>query len=102
MVVLDPAAAELPGLLATKGARVLRAVTGRTESPDASALPVGDDTAWERLWDRLDAEGETPRQVVVVTADGPERCLDAVYPVVRTLIHAAGRQPRRDRVCRRR
>ncbi|MEW1792992.1 SDR family NAD(P)-dependent oxidoreductase [Streptomyces niveus] len=93
LVVLDPAAAELPGLLATKGARVLRAVTGRTGSPDGSALPVGDDTEWERLWDRLDAEGETPRQVVVVTADGPERCLDAVYPVVRTLIRRRGGGP---------
>ncbi|MEV0775910.1 SDR family NAD(P)-dependent oxidoreductase [Streptomyces sp. NPDC050428] len=93
LVVLDPSAADRPGLAEAAGVRVVRATTGRTDPSDASALRVGDDASWERLWERLDADGEAPQQVVVVTAEGPERCLDAMYPVVRTLIRRPGRSP---------
>ncbi|MFD0318988.1 SDR family NAD(P)-dependent oxidoreductase [Streptomyces flavalbus] len=76
LVVLDASAARRPGLAVPQDATVVRA--------DETAL--ADDASWERLWAGLADRDATPRRVLLVTAEGPEHCLDLAYPALRTLI----------------
>ncbi|MDG9715468.1 SAM-dependent methyltransferase [Streptomyces sp. DH24] len=94
LIVLDPSAARRPGIVAPGTGRVVEAVAGPLPASDTAAAPMpgprvvqlGDDASWERLWAALAAADELPDRIVLVTAEGPEHCLDVVYPAVRTLI----------------
>ncbi|MEV6960321.1 SDR family NAD(P)-dependent oxidoreductase [Streptomyces sp. NPDC051207] len=86
LIVLDPSATRRPGIVAPGTGRVVEAVTGPVPAADTRTVSLADDASWERLWAALAAAGELPERIVLVTAEGPEHCLDVVYPAVRTLI----------------
>ncbi|WP_338894302.1 SDR family NAD(P)-dependent oxidoreductase [Streptomyces sp. TG1A-60] len=86
LIVLDPSAARRPGIVTPGTGRVVEAVAGPVPASDTRAVSLADDASWERLWAALAADGDLPDRIVLVTAAGPEHCLDVVYPALRTLI----------------
>ncbi|GAB2909108.1 SDR family NAD(P)-dependent oxidoreductase [Streptomyces heilongjiangensis] len=86
LIVLDPSAARRPVIVTPGTGRVVEAVAGPVPASDTRAVSLADDASWERLWAALAAAGDLPDRIVLVTAEGPERCLDVVYPALRTLI----------------
>lgn len=86
LIVLDPSAARRSGTVRPGTGRVVEAVTGPLTTTGPETVSLTDDASWEQLWTALDAAGALPDRIVLVTAEGPENCLDLVYPAVRTLI----------------
>ncbi|GHH93574.1 SDR family NAD(P)-dependent oxidoreductase [Streptomyces capillispiralis] len=95
LIVLDPAAARRPGLVRPGTGRVVEAVTGPWPASRPDTVSLTDDASWERMWSSLGAADALPDRIVLVTGEGPEHCLDLVYPAVRTLIRGrVGERPR--------
>ncbi|WP_327301294.1 SDR family NAD(P)-dependent oxidoreductase [Streptomyces goshikiensis] len=89
LVVLDTTADAALSVPLPIDAITVRAVAGSAWTQDSERqyrIGVDEDAGWARLWEELAARDLMPQRVVIVTAAAPERCLDAVYPLVRTLI----------------
>ncbi|MEU0001266.1 SDR family NAD(P)-dependent oxidoreductase [Streptomyces microflavus] len=89
VVVVDHTDGEPPAVSPPPGAVMVHATREEgfhRESGSLYRVGVLDDAGWNRLWRESAARGTTPERVVIVTGAGPDRCLDVVYPVLRTLI----------------
>lgn len=89
VVVIDHTGAEAPTVPAPPGTVIVQVTAdGEFRRDTESLFRIGtrDDADWTRLWRDVADRGLTPDRIVIVTAAGPDRSLDAVYPVLRTAI----------------
>ncbi|WP_190009745.1 SDR family NAD(P)-dependent oxidoreductase [Streptomyces anulatus] len=87
--VLDRTGGGLPTFVPPTGAVLVHAThDAGLHREDDSTYRVGarDESAWARLWRETGLNGPAPERIVIITASGPERCLDAVYPALATLV----------------
>ncbi|MCD9899117.1 SDR family NAD(P)-dependent oxidoreductase [Streptomyces sp. MT29] len=87
--VLDRTGGGLPSFVPPTEAVLVHAThDAGLHREDDSTYRVGarDESAWARLWNETALIGPAPERIVIVTGAGPERCLDAVYPALATLV----------------